>query len=386
MMTKDFKRGKMRMPLRVTLRRLAGFWFLLAVVALIPVFLWLLSRGGGSERFFGLVEADSESVGSVDTARIVSIEVQPGQRVQPGDVLVRLDSTAQTLDMAVQESRLLEYEQNALRHRQTLLESERRCRQIVQEAAVALEAERMNRARDEAELAGLKAEMDRLRPLIEKRLVSEIELSSLRPKALALEKTVGGYAPLIEALQSRHAQAREDLREVQDLLASSSAAGGASDPAAESLRAAVESLRQSSNREPMVLRATKAGVVSRIQYRAGDVVVGGEAIVRVSAERARTISGMLTQGQLLEVAAGDRLDACRAADPDKRVAPVRVVSIDPEVMDLLDPFNPTPQFPLRGRRVRMEILDEAVVWLPGETVVLQRPRWTFPWPWRKPST
>ncbi len=362
MVAKEFKRETMRMPWPFRLRRLARWGLLVPMIALVPLLLWFLTReGGGTDRFIGQVEAESETVGPVGTVRILSIDVQLGQRVEPGDVLVRLDPAGPALDAAVQEARLLDYEQSALRYRQTLQESERRCRQIVQEAAVSLEAERMNRARDEAELAGLKAEMARLRPLIEKRLVSEIELSALRPQAAALEQTVVRYAPLIDALQVRHDQAVEDLQEVRKLLAESVAAVPA--PAA--------SARPVAAGEPAVLRASRAGVVSRIQYQAGDVVVAGEAIVRVTAERSRYITGMLTQRQLLGVAVGDRLQVVRAADPAQPALTARVESIDPEVMDLLDPFNPAPRFPVRGRRVRLQVIEEAGALVPGETVTLR---------------
>ena len=369
MVAKEFKREEMRMPWRFRLRRLSRWGLLAPMIALIPLLLWFLTRtGGGSDRFLGLVEAESETVGAVGPVRILSIEVKLGQRVAPGDVLVRLDPAGPALDKAVQEARLQDYEQGAVRYRQTLQESERRCRQIVQEAAVALESERMNRARDEAELAGLKAEIARLQPLIEKRLVSEIELSSLRPKAAALEQTVVRYAPLIEALQTRRDQAGADLREVQNLLAETARTALASAAAAAPAAAPPGPV---SAGESSVLRASRAGVVSRIQYQAGDVVVAGEAIVRVTAERSRYITGMLAQSQLLGVAVGDQLQVVRTADSSPPALTARVESIDPEVMDLLDPFNPAPRFPVRGRRVRLQVLEENGALVPGETVTLR---------------
>lgn len=360
MVAKEFKREEMRMPWRFRLRRLARWIWLAPLIALIPLLLWFLTQagGGGGDRILGLVEAESETVGAVDTVRILSIEVKLGQRVAPGDVLVRLDPAGPALDQAVQEARLRDYEQGTARYRQTLQESERRCRQIVQEAAVALETERMNQARDEAELAGLKTELARLQPLIEKRLVNETELSALRPKAQALEQTVVRYAPLLAALQARHEQAVVDLAEVRQLLA-------------ETEPAAAAPVRPAAAAEPSVLRASRAGVVSRIQYQAGDVVVAGEAIVRVTAERSRYITGLLTQRQLRGVAVGDRLQVVRTADPAQAALTAEVESIDPEVMDLLDPFNPSPRFPLRGRRVRLQVVDENAALVPGETVALR---------------
>lgn len=289
MVSREFRRETMRVPWRLQWRRLARWSFLLPMLALIPFLLWFLmaADGSGGDRFLGLVEAESETVGAVGTVRILSIEVRPGQHVEPGDILVRLDPAGPALDAAVQEARLLDYEQGTVRYRQTLQESERRCRQIVQEAAVALEAEQMNRARDEAELAGLKAEIVRLQPLLEQGLVGEIELSSLRPKAAALEQTVSRYEPLMAALQTRHAQALQDLEEVRALLAEAGQILPAT-ASAPSRETAPGTRTASIANEAAVLRASRAGAVSRIQYQAGDVVVGGEAIVRITAERSTT--------------------------------------------------------------------------------------------------
>ncbi|HPC20099.1 MAG TPA: HlyD family efflux transporter periplasmic adaptor subunit [Kiritimatiellia bacterium] len=370
----------MRVPWRLQWRRLARWSFLLPMLALIPFLLWFLmaADGSGGDRFLGLVEAESETVGAVGTVRILSIEVRPGQHVEPGDILVRLDPAGPALDAAVQEARLLDYEQGTVRYRQTLQESERRCRQIVQEAAVALEAEQMNRARDEAELAGLKAEIVRLQPLLEQGLVGEIELSSLRPKAAALEQTVSRYEPLMAALQTRHEQALQDLEEVRALLAEAGQILPAT-ASAPSRETAPGTRTASIANEAAVLRASRAGAVSRIQYQAGDVVVGGEAIVRITAERSNYITGMLTQRQLLRVVIGDRVVVSRTADPAHPPLEAVVESIDPEVMDLLDPFNPAPRFPIRGRRVRLRLVDAEALLVPGETVTLRLRRSGVPW-------
>ncbi len=380
MVSREFRRETMRVPWRLQWRRLARWSFLLPMLALIPFLLWFLmaADGSGGDRFLGLVEAESETVGAVGTVRILSIEVRPGQHVEPGDILVRLDPAGPALDAAVQEARLLDYEQGTVRYRQTLQESERRCRQIVQEAAVALEAEQMNRARDEAELAGLKAEIVRLQPLLEQGLVGEIELSSLRPKAAALEQTVSRYEPLMAALQTRHAQALQDLEEVRALLAEAGQILPAT-ASAPSRETAPGTRTASIANEAAVLRASRAGAVSRIQYQAGDVVVGGEAIVRITAERSNYITGMLTQRQLLRVVIGDRVVVSRTADPAHPPLEAVVESIDPEVMDLLDPFNPAPRFPIRGRRVRLRLVDAEALLVPGETVTLRLRRSGVPW-------
>lgn len=380
-MTNQYHRKTMRVPWRLRMRRLLRGCFLLVVIALIPYFLWLQTQDPSTYRFSGLVEAETETVGPVENARILSVEVQVGQRVKPGDVLVRLDPSDRAVEQAMNEARLKDYEQGALRYaqgadryRQTLQESERRARQTLQEASVALEAEKMNRARDEAELQGLKAEIARLQPLVDRRLVSETELSSLRPKAQALQQAVAQYAPLIEALQQQRDQASADLQEVQKRLAAASSEGSAADPILVSLRQAAESYRQAAAKDPAVLLASRAGLVSRVLRQPGDVVVAGEPIVRVAAAGSLYITGLLTQRQLEGVSVGDKLRVTRTANGRQAALTAQVELVEPEVMDLLDPFNPVPRYPVRGRRVRLRVLDENNTLVPGETVSLESGR------------
>ena len=371
----------MRVPFRMQVRRLMRAGFLLLIFGLIPYVLWFQMQDPADYRFGGLVESETETVGPIETARILAIDVQPGQRVKAGDVLVRLDSADRALDMAMNAARLkdyeqglLRYEQGAARYRQNLQETERRSRQAVQEAAVALESERMNRVRDAAELAGLKTEVARLQPLVDRRLVSETELSSLRPKAQALEQTVAQYAPLIDALQQRQEQALKDLTEVQRLLAAAAAEGSPADPIASSMREAATTCRIAAEKDPAVLCASRSGIVSRVLRQPGDVVVAGEPVVRVASASSLYITGLLSQRQSEGLTVGDKLRVTRAAAGRPAKLTAQIETIEPEVMDLLDPFNPVPRFPLRGRRVRLRVLDENNALVPGETVTLDSGR------------
>ena len=357
--------------------------FLLIIVGLIPIFLWLLTQeqNPGLQRFNGLVEAESENVGPIETARILSVEVQPGQRVNIGDVLVRLDPADRAMDLAMNEARLKDYEQSVLRyeqdierHRQNLQDSERRCRQTVREAAVALETEKMNRARDAAELAGYKAELARLQPLVDKHLLSETELSRLRPAAEALTQSIAQYDPLIDALEKQHGLALGDLEEVKTLQAEAAKKGSASDPILAAMRQAAEACRQASVKDHTVLRATRGGVVSRVLRQSGDVAIAGEPVVRISTSNALRITGMLMQRQLLGLAVGDVLRVTRTVTGGQMTLTAQVETIEPEVMDLLDPLNPVPRFPLRGCHVRLRVIEENNGLVPGETVLLEAGR------------
>ena len=220
-MDQKFNRKRLSKSFRMRVKAFGRFLFACLIVALVPFVLWHQMQREELLQFRGLVEAEAETVGPVETARIVAIDVVPGQRVKPGDVLVRFDAADRALADVLNRAKLNDYEQSAVRFEQTrtayiqgLKDSERKYRQLSCEASVALEEQKMNQVRDRAELDGLKAEIERLSPMVKKGLVSELELSSLRPKAEALERTVTQYTPLIESLQKRLDQTNADLNEV----------------------------------------------------------------------------------------------------------------------------------------------------------------------------
>jgi len=380
-MTKEFKRKKLRPSMSMFTKQLSRFLLFAIIVLLIPVVATLVIRNQEPDRFTGVVESDSETIGSVDSSRIIAIEVYPGQTVKPGDILVRLAPTDRAMELAMNEARLMDYEQSLLRYQQTqqqyrqsLLESIRKYRQLVEEASVELEQEKMNQIRDEAELKGLKDELKRLQPLVEKRVVSDIELTALRPRIATLETTLKYYEPLTSALQHRLDETRTSLKEVIELQQSLDTTKS-ENPIELSLKKARDSCAKLAILEPSVLRATREGVVSRIQHQAGDVVSAGDPIIRIASKSSMYIIGLLPQNKHNYVQVGDTIAIKRiTGQNDNTVLTATVESMDPEVMDLIDPFNPSPRIPLRGRRVRLRIMDQNHNLVPGETVYLQPPQ------------
>ncbi|MGN0846114.1 MAG: HlyD family secretion protein [Kiritimatiellia bacterium] len=367
-----YQKPRLRRPLRQLVRSGASVVFgLLVLAASALVLVWLFGREQ-EVRFHGIVDAGAENVGPVESARIVSVEVVPGQTVAAGDVLVRFDSTARLMELALNEVKIRECEQGATRFRTELQDSERRGRQLVREADVALEECRMERLREEAELAGLEAEIARLTPLVRQKLVSELELTALRPKADALRRTVGGYEPLLGALAKRLEQAKENLKEIRGQIA---ALDARSTETNATLLAALRRYEDLQRTDASVLRALSNGVVSQVFRRAGDIVPEGEAIVRVaSAPDARTVTGMLPSDLLDSVHPGDELIVSRVLIAGRGTPPVtvtgRVETVDPEVLDFFDPMNSAPRAPARGRKVRIRLMGDAAAFIPGETVLI----------------
>ena len=86
----------MRQRLRAFLRVVCGVVVILAAAV---VLMWLFGRES-EVRFRGIVDSGAENVGPVESARIVSIEVEPGPRVRAGDVLVRFDAATLLAEQA----------------------------------------------------------------------------------------------------------------------------------------------------------------------------------------------------------------------------------------------------------------------------------------------
>lgn len=363
-----------KLPGSARMRRRGLVRMLLAVVVLVavPIVLLSLFSQEAKIRFNGVVESGAENVGPVEASRIIAIEVKQGQRVKKGDVLVRFDPTERLRDDSVNAVKIKEYEQNLAKRRETLSDSERKCRQLVREADVRLEECRMARVRDQSELDGYEAEIKRLKPLVEKKLVSELELLSLRPKAAALAKIVSQYEPLEAALQRRLKAAEEDLASV---IAEKAAAEKDISVAADAVRDANLRSDELKDADPSVLRALQDGIVTMVFRRAGDIVAAGEPVLRISSETdGAYVTGMLPASMLDAVHAGDTLYITRftIVASGQTPAPVAgvVEAIDSEVLDLFDPINPAPRVPVRGRKMRIRVTGDPTAFVPGEAVLL----------------
>ena len=370
-MKQSFSRPRLPGSARMRARGLVRAATAVAILAAVPVLLVYLFRQEASVRFNGVVESGAESVGPVEAARIVSIEVVEGQRVRAGDVLVRFDSADRLLDDSINEVKLREYEQNLVRRRETLADNERACRQLVRETEVKLEECRMDRVRDAAELAGYEAEIERLKPLVEKKLVSELEFLSIRPKAEALRKTVSQYEPLLAALERRLEAAKRGLDEIA---AERKSAEKEIDAALASVLDAERRSAELKKADPTVLRALADGVVSKVYRRPGDIVAGGEPVLRVKGAADDVfVTGMLPIGMLEAVGVGEQVYITRLEFRNGQSGQFYrgvVESIDSEVLDLFDPSNPVPRAPTRGRKARIRVVGRSDGLVPGEAVIV----------------
>jgi multidrug resistance efflux pump len=221
--------------------------------------------------------------------------------------------------------------------------------------------------------------MERLQPLVEKRLISELELIRIRPELKALEQTLACYPVLLKAQQERYDLA---LKAWEGWLAQ----GGAQQSnmqwtveQRQTLQGLAQHVTASDKGQIAYLKAKSKGVVSRIQYKAGDVVGAGVPVLRIMQPELTEITGMLRPHQASLVHEGLRLTVIAPFREIPGRYHARVVRLEPELLDLMDPFS-TPssvRFPTRGRRFYLAIEDAKHDLIPGESVLLNFPPLTF---------
>ena len=373
-MIQAYQRPRLKKSASMRLHTLFFALFPLFILILIPFVLLYLVENKSSSLIRGWVETESENVGPAADARLVRIHVQPGQSVEAGSPLLTFSLFESPLQRRLDNARLASYRRDeagySLRldtYRQNLLEKQRRAGQLLKEASADLEEQRMNQARERAELKGLESEIKRIAPLVQERLISETELSSLRPKAEALAQMVNRYAPLIKTLEERVALAEKDLETISRTLlefVNRSPLEGSGE---------LFSLPSGGTEEIFTLKAVKAGTVSHLFHQCGDIVTGGEPVLRLCTEpHPEFISAWLPPSDLQRLHPGEILEVLRPSAPvSPKEIRAEVTALSPEIADLFDPSNPAPRYPVRGRKIRLRILDKQEDLLPGEPLLLR---------------
>ena len=345
--------------------------WLLIVVAAAVLYLEQTSLSG----FTGIVETAFEPVAPLETARLSAVEVLLGDTVQSGDVLARMDTTLVDAELAVEEAMLLEAESSISGYQQNILQLAQQFDEAIRQAETQLRQERMIQARDKAELEALRQELRRREDLLQQRLISETEVSALRPTIAGLETAQAGTPSIIESLEQALAEARQDRKDMEEWLRIE---GG--ETISQAIQTKLEARRgilansldhRRQQLQNYTLRANRGGIVSRMLHAPGDVVPAGEEIMRIVSPEATHVVGFLPEHHVHDLRVGDQLTAERRQGANRRAVRIIVETVAPEVEALPARVSPIRGRPLRGRRVHFRIDGEHDL-LPGETVQVHR--------------
>ncbi|MFC1453473.1 HlyD family secretion protein [Verrucomicrobiota bacterium] len=363
----EFERPRLPRTPRQFKRAVLDYWPFL-VWLLLVVFAWLLyistSRLGG---MMGTVDPVAESVAPIETARLASIEVVLGQRVKTGDVLVHMDTSLLDAETAFAEA---EAEDQMALYRPDLLQFVMRSQGTLRDAEEALQSARIVQRADTARLSALREELARLEALRDGMFVSEQEISALRPEIAALAETVAGAPELIRTQEQRLRETQKIMSEMAGWMkgADIGDASQAMARQADNRRQILETMRQRNElrKKSYLLSATQDGVVSRVFHEPGEVIAGGEPVLRLVSERSTRVWGFLPEIHVHRISVGQEAVLWRQSGKGGRYRAV-VVSIAPEVQDLPGRVTPLQGRNPRGRRVLLKVTETHDL-LPGEIV------------------
>jgi multidrug resistance efflux pump len=362
------------------LRNLLAGWPFLVWLAAAGAVVWLYSGSVHFGQLTGVVESRSEDISPVVTARLLSVDVVPGQAVKAGEPLAHMDTTLVDAGIAADEAAMRSREDAARRDDAAELRTVQQLESEADGARADLAQARMELSRAQAELDELKLELARSEELLKRRLIRESDMTALRPTIASLSKAVEGYPPLIAAHQQRIDRAEAEREAVRGRLGA-----GPVESAAEAVRRRAEArslavegavTSRRAEREPYTLSAVTSGLVSRVYYHPGVVVVAGDPVVRVVNPHSLRIVGFLPESQLESLNVGDRVTAWRKSVIGEKVS-AEVESLSPDVQALPARLNPMSSIVTRGRRVIMTISGGHTL-IPGETVNVELDRmvWT----------
>lgn len=341
--------------------------WLLIVLAAAALYLEQTSLSG----FTGIVETEFEPVAPLETSRLSSLAVTMGQTVQSGDVLAKMDTTLLDAELAIEEAMLLEAESSISGYQRDILQLAQRFDDAIRRAETELRQERMAQAQNKAELDSMLQELKRREDLLAQRLISETEVSELRPRIAALEEGQASTPSIIQSLEQALDEARTNRKELDEWLrikedeTISSAIRAKLEARSDILANSLEQRRQ--QLANYTLRANRGGVVSRVLHTPGDVVPAGDEILRIVSPQATHVVGFLPEHHVHDLEIGDKLTASRRQGASRAPVTIRVETVAPEVESMPGRLSPIRGTPLRGRRVHFRIEGDTDL-LPGETV------------------
>ncbi len=355
-------------------------WPLLVWIAAALAAGWLYVRypdATGVRAIRGVVEAEAVSVSPVETARVRAIRVTEGQAVLPGELLVEMDAALLEHDIttAVIDAMRIETAFGDT-HQDVLQAVSQRLDSI---AAIELDIAlcRQEWQRESAELEGLRAEQTRRDDLRRRGLADETTRAELLPQIAALQAAVEAYPARITTLERQLSEARQYHGDMMEWLGTREEESISTAIARRLNQREVSQLLEtaktqaSNHRSAFLLRAPGTGVVSRVMYREGDVVVAGMPLVRIVTAQPRHVTAFLDEVQAAALAPGSRVRVTSALRSRGGSAVAVVDRVGPEIHTTAYQTSISGrQMAWRARRARLTF-EGGHSLLAGEMVVIQ---------------
>jgi HlyD family secretion protein len=316
------------------------------VIASLAAFFLARSAGMGTGSARGFSEAIPLNVASPAGGRLTELLVGVGQPVKAGDLIARLDARPLELERrrALAETALLEAK---------LLAETSREEDSVMRAEVWRLRTVAGSQQDQAALAALDKELQRLDGLLGDQLVKASDVEPRRRERQALAARVGTFERAKAAGQAgldekgNRAKGDRHLAIVQIRTA----------PLREALQVNKATIEQIDLKiASLALRAPADGFVSMIMRRPGEIVAPGEAAVVIVAHRPGVFEIYVPSREARTPVVGMTAVLSRTGMFSRNVKG-RVIEVAPTVVEMPIRLRSSPQVPVWGRRIIVDASD-----------------------------
>jgi multidrug resistance efflux pump len=372
----SFKRPTLRENPKFLWRHIINSWPFFVWTALVLATLYLYTRSRQFGPMIGEAEKVIESIAPLQTGRLKTLHVVEGDRVKAGQVVAEMDDSLVDAQLAASKAALAAEE---LRIDRGLLTMIRNAESATNDAFIALQQQKQQQQRDEAQLEQLKTIQKQRDELYAKRLISASEESALKPQIAALERSIAAFPQLITTMEGHLAETAKQGDELHRNLKL-----GENEDAAQMVDQRVAAHIDMLKADVQVhqvqknlckLCAARDGMVSQINVYPGNIVQPNVSIMDIATEKPIRIIGFLPELRLNSVKVGQTGYAFHQwgiiGAGTGKPAKVTVTAIAPEIETLPGKFGANTSIQtLRERRVVFSI-DEDNNFIAGETVQIR---------------
>jgi multidrug resistance efflux pump len=328
----------------------------------------VVGQGLGPQRPMpGEVERRQVTVAAPEAGLVLELKVEPGQRVQAGETLARLDSSALDRELSIALVDLERLTAEVPAQQLTLVSDDQqsafRLSREVELAALEVNKLEEQLLRAQAELEQLDRQIARNEELLKQRLTTTRALEELQLQRAAVQKRVEAHPQLIEAAKGHVRSARARLAQQQK----GSVAGEIDRrlaPMRAAIRAQEERVAQLQARIGRAsVKAPVEGIVAEVRRRAGETASLGEPLLTLLDQRGARVVAWVDEHRAQRVALGERaLLRSKSSPPSLRTG--QVVGLGPAVVQAPPRFSVLPGVPVFARPVYIAV-DGAEAVLPG---------------------
>lgn len=324
-----------------------------------PVLVWILmvgitwlsyNAGGRFRPLNGQIEVVKEDASCLETAAVKEIHVAIGDYVQPGQLLVTMDTTMIDEEIEALKQELL---MEAFDRENDFMRAEQRTREALNEV-------QLDQARREAEYQALTARYSNLESLLAQGLITDNEYSDITIELADLKARLNYYPEMIK-------QHKQDLDRIMELKQQMDSVGSSIGSLNEQDRRLMQLYKE---REAYQIRAASQGTVVDIEFQQGEIAGQGDSIIEIVKDIPPKVETFVPEDFSYDIEIGQEYIITPITQP-KKIFKAKIASITPNFVGEVDQGNLMARHVIRGRRIVLEPVEPCQI-LPGESVMIER--------------